>query len=62
MKCTMCGEEIVLVPSAKERAEKYGGRPGDYTKLFTEHAACTLAKREADTSALIRKINAKKGV
>lgn len=45
MKCTICKNEIVLVPSAAERAKKYSGKPSDYTKLFTTHATCFL-KRE----------------
>ena len=42
MKCVHCGYEIVLYPSAKERAKKYGGKPSDYENAFTEHAACTI--------------------
>jgi hypothetical protein len=55
MSCTICGKKIVLVPSAAERAAKdvTGKSAAYYTSLFTEHAACTLAKRNADTSALI---------
>jgi hypothetical protein len=45
MKCTICGKEIKLIPSAAERARKFGGKASDYTKLFTEHAECTIAKR-----------------
>ena len=56
MKCTLCGKEIVLVPSASERAEKFGGKPSDYTKLFTTHATCAVAKRNADTVALMRRL------
>lgn len=41
------------------RAKKHGGKPSDYTKLFTEHAECALKKREADTLALMRRV--KKG-
>jgi len=55
MNCTICGKKITLVPSAKERADKYGGKPSDYTKLFTEHAQCVLDKRETETTALMRK-------
>lgn len=54
MNCTLCGKPIVLSPSAAERAEKYGGAPADYTKLFTTHAACFVEQREADTYALMR--------
>lgn len=56
MKCTICGKEIVLIPSARERADKYGGKPSDYTRLFTEHTSCTLEKRERETLALMRRI------
>jgi len=27
MDCTICGRPIELVPSAAERAKKYGGKP-----------------------------------
>lgn len=43
MKCTYCNREIVLVPSASERAEKHGGKASDYTKLFTAHSECQIA-------------------
>lgn len=52
--CTICSKPIVLVPSATERAKKYGETPNHYTTLFTAHTKCTLAKRAADTSALIK--------
>lgn len=55
MKCAICGESIVLIPSAKERAAKYGGKPADYTALFTEHAACTIEKRERNSADRIRR-------
>ena len=57
MKCSICHKEIVLSPSAKERAQKYGNTPSYYTGLFTEHAQCAIDKREADTLRLIRKLN-----
>ena len=57
MKCSICNKNIVLVPSAAERARKYGGKPGDYTKLFTEHSECLVQKREQDTIALMHRIN-----
>ena len=55
MNCTICGKPIVLVPSAQERADKFGGRPSDYTNLFTQHSDCALAKCHQDTSALMRR-------
>jgi hypothetical protein len=57
MNCTICGKKITLVPSAKERADKYGGKPSDYTKLFTQHSACALDKRERETLELMRRLN-----
>lgn len=54
MNCTICKKPIVLQPSASERAAKFGGKPSDYTKLFTEHSECLIAKRNEDTLELIR--------
>lgn len=56
MNCTICGLPVVLSPTAAERAARYGGKPSDYTKLFTEHASCALDKRSADTKALIQSL------
>ena len=56
MKCTICGKPIVLVPSAKERSEKYGEPPSYYTKLFTTHTQCFLEKRERDTRELMKRL------
>jgi len=55
MKCSICDKPIVLTPSAKERAEKFGGEPSYYTKLFTEHSDCAIAKRRRETSELIQR-------
>jgi len=57
MKCTICKQEIILIPSAAERAKKFGGKPSDYTKLFTSHSECFLKKREDDTRESIYRIN-----
>jgi hypothetical protein len=56
MKCTICSKEVVLIPSARERAAKHGGKPADYTKLFTTHAECAIAKYNDETLALMRQI------
>ena len=56
MNCTLCNKEIILIPSARQRAERLGGKPSDYTRLFTEHATCTLVKRKVDTDALVKRI------
>ena len=55
MNCSICGKKIILVPSAKERAKRYGGKPSDYSKLFTEHSECLIQKREKDTIKLMRR-------
>ena len=57
MNCTICKKPIILVPSAQERADKHGGKPSDYTRLFTEHADCALEKRKQETSELIARLN-----
>lgn len=59
MNCSICGKPIVLVPSAKERARKYGGSPSDYVRMFTAHSECTIIKREADVLELMRRNNSK---
>lgn len=55
MNCTECGKKIILIPSAKERAAKCGGKPSDYSKLFTVHADCAILKRERETIELIKR-------
>ena len=55
MNCTICHKPIKLVPSATERATRYGGKPSDYTKLFTVHADCQIAKSKAGTADLIQR-------
>lgn len=56
MKCPNCNKPVVLVPSATERAQKFGGNPADYTSLFTTHSKCAVEKRNADTVALMRRM------
>lgn len=56
MNCTICGKPVVLVPSAAERAAKTGETAAFYTRLFTSHSDCFLAKRRRETSELMRKI------
>lgn len=53
--CRICGEPIVLVPSAQERAIKYGGVPSDYIKLFDAHTACALKERSEQVAMLIKR-------
>ena len=57
LNCRICGKPIVLVPSARKREARYGGRPQNYTVLFREHTECALLKRERETAELMRKIN-----
>ena len=51
--CTICSKPTMLVPSAKARAKKFGGKPEDYTALFTQHTACILKERAASAAALM---------
>jgi hypothetical protein len=57
MLCKICNKPVVLAPSAKERAKKYGGEPEDYIKLFTTHGQCAVNRRESETLELINRIN-----
>lgn len=57
MNCTICHKPIILVPSAQERAKKYGGKPSDYTKLFTMHSECYLKKNADEVCALMEQKN-----
>ena len=56
MNCTICGEPIVLIPSAVERAAKdvTGKSAAYYTSLFRQHAKCSIDKRERETLELLR--------
>ena len=58
MNCRICGQRIVLVPSAAERAAKdvCNNPASHYTNLFREHANCALRKRAEDTLALMRRL------
>ena len=53
--CKYCGKPIILVPSAEERAKKYGNSPEFYRKLFTAHNECILQQRNAETAVLMAK-------
>lgn len=57
MNCTICNQPITLVPSAAARAAKdvTGKTAAYYTRLFTQHAACTIAKRSAEAIENMRK-------
>ena len=55
MKCTHCGKEVVLVPSAAERAAKdvTGKSAAYYTSLFPRHTACELELRNRSVAAVL---------
>jgi hypothetical protein len=57
MKCNLCNKPIELVPSAAERAAKFGGKPEDYTSAFTQHSACALKHRADETRKLMGRTN-----
>ncbi len=52
-KCKICGKPIVLVPSAAERAKKFGGKASDYIALFETHSDCQLTKNKKDLKDLL---------
>lgn len=56
MKCTHCNKEVVLVPSASERAKKYGETAAHYTRLFPMHTHCQLERRAQATSELMARL------
>ena len=60
MLCTVCHRPVVLVPSAQERAKKYGKSAEYYTKLFPQHSSCTLEKRKRETAELILRLKIEK--
>ena len=57
MNCTICTRPIILIPSARERAAKFGGTANDYTSLFTTHPQCALDKRRKETDLLMERMN-----
>lgn len=59
MNCTHCGKPITLIPSAEERAKKYGGTPEFYRRLFSMHSGCIIEKRRQQTQELIQRIKEK---
>lgn len=56
MKCKHCHKEIILIPSAAERARKdvTGKTAAEYTAIFDYHSECTLELRRTSTSEMMR--------
>jgi hypothetical protein len=52
--CNICGKPIILVPSAAERARKYGETADYYKNLFTTHDDCLLNMRAKKASDLMQ--------
>ncbi len=57
MNCRICNKAIVLVPSASERAARFGGTPEFYTRLFTTHGTCQVAQRSQAAVETMRRLN-----
>ena len=57
MKCAICNQDIILVPSAEERAKKYGGTAQFYANLFTVHGECQVRKNRQDSKELMERLN-----
>jgi len=43
--CSYCKKPVILIPSASERARKFGGVAEDYIRLFPNHTSCVLEAR-----------------
>lgn len=55
-KCTICGHEVVLIPSAEHRASKdVSGQmtAKNYLDLFPAHGTCIVAKRSQESRDLM---------
>lgn len=48
--CPHCKRPVVLVPSASERARKFGGSASDYIRLFPMHVNCQLERLGRSTN------------
>lgn len=57
IKCRICGKDIVLIPSAKQRSIATGQPESYFLGLFTTHPQCFIEKRRKDFHALVRRIN-----
>ena len=55
MNCSYCGKPIVLIPSAQERARKFGGTASYYVRLFTIHSDCQIKSRQDSVTDLINR-------
>lgn len=53
--CRYCGKPVTLVPSATERARKYGGTPQEYIDRFPDHSQCVVEARSASTRLLMER-------
>lgn len=59
LKCTICQQPIVLIPSAQERAKKFGGSAKDYEGLFTQHPECAIHQGNQGATALVKTIKSR---
>jgi hypothetical protein len=58
-KCTICGQDIVLMPPASERAKKdlSGNSAQYYLDLFPDHPECVVSKRSQESRDLMARIS-----
>lgn len=56
-KCSICKQDIVLVPSAEQRAKKYGETAEYYRSLFVSHVSCQLDHRKRSVLELMKRIS-----
>ena len=55
-KCTICGEEIVLIPSAAERSRKTGKPAKYFLDLYPTHTNCWLDQRSREDRELAERL------
>lgn len=55
--CDICGKPVILVPSAHERARRYGGSSKEYESIFNTHMGCAIYKRSQESVELMRRLN-----
>jgi hypothetical protein len=62
MACKYCGEPVVLMPSAEQRARRYNDHPAAYyTALFPDHVSCVIKNNTDEVHKLMNRITLNPG-
>lgn len=56
-KCSICNEDIVLIPSAQQRSISTGQPESYFLNLFTTHSECFIKERRKEFHELVIKLN-----